>query len=87
MGGFEPEGGPSSKLARALGKAVVGPLLATAARRFRDREGLLLRRDRSPLQLWSNQRTVQSAFAWAAWPWPKEARYDRISLQQSRRNA
>src|ERR1700722_9978685 len=38
MGGFEPEGGPDSKPARALGKAVVGPLLATAARRFRDRE-------------------------------------------------
>ena len=38
MGGFEPEGGPNSKPARALGKAVVGPLLATAARRFRDRE-------------------------------------------------
>jgi fatty-acyl-CoA synthase len=38
MGGFAPSGAPSSKPARALGKAVVGPLLATAARRFRDRE-------------------------------------------------
>jgi hypothetical protein len=38
MGGFETEGGPNSKPGRALGKAVVGPLLATAARRFRDRE-------------------------------------------------
>jgi fatty-acyl-CoA synthase len=38
MGGSEASGGPGPKPARALGKAVVGPLLATAARRFRDRE-------------------------------------------------
>ncbi len=38
MGGSGLSGGPSSKPARALGKAVVGTLLATAARRFRDRE-------------------------------------------------
>ena len=38
MGGSERSGGAGSKPARALGKAVVGPLLATAARRFRDRE-------------------------------------------------
>ncbi len=38
MGGSGLSGGPSSRPARALGKAVVGPLLATAARRFRDRE-------------------------------------------------
>jgi acyl-CoA synthetase (AMP-forming)/AMP-acid ligase II len=38
MGGPGPSGGASSKPARALGKAVVATLLATAARRFRDRE-------------------------------------------------
>jgi hypothetical protein len=38
MGGSGLSGGPSSKPARALGKAVVGTLLATAAHRFRDRE-------------------------------------------------
>jgi acyl-CoA synthetase (AMP-forming)/AMP-acid ligase II len=41
MGGSGPSGEPGSKPARALGKAVVGPLLATAARRFRDREAFL----------------------------------------------
>jgi acyl-CoA synthetase (AMP-forming)/AMP-acid ligase II len=38
MGGSGPLGDPGSKPVRALGKAVVATLLATAARRFRDRE-------------------------------------------------
>ncbi len=38
MGESGTLGGMGLKLPRALGKAVVGPLLATAARRFRDRE-------------------------------------------------
>src|SRR5258708_32839281 len=38
MGGFGPSAGPGSKRLRALGKAVAGSVLATSARRFRDRE-------------------------------------------------
>ncbi len=38
MGGFGPSGDPGSNPVRALGKAVVSTLLATSARRFRDRE-------------------------------------------------
>src|SRR5271165_2521230 len=38
MGGSKPANAPGPNPPRALGKAVVGPLLATAARRFRDRE-------------------------------------------------
>jgi acyl-CoA synthetase (AMP-forming)/AMP-acid ligase II len=41
MGGSGRSDGPSSQPARALGKAVVATLLATAARRFRDREAFV----------------------------------------------
>jgi fatty-acyl-CoA synthase len=38
MGAFGPSGDPGSEPLRALGKAIAGSVLATSARRFRDRE-------------------------------------------------